>query len=85
MGLNLRFDLLMKKGDYLSLKDVAEVFDSSRKTIWKYETQGIDGFPRSVYFLGKKCWAKKMLLDYQKNKLGVAQKYTQLLPKNVRS
>ena len=85
MSGTLRFDLLMKKGDYLSLQDVAEVFGRSRVTIWKYESKGIDGFPRSVFLMGQKCWPKQSLLDYAQRKFGVAQKYTQLLPKNVRS
>ena len=85
MEFNLRLDLLTKKGDYLVVADLTEIFGCSRKTIWKYETQGIDGFPRSVYLMGKKCWPKKSILDYIDRKKQVALKYSQLVARNVRS
>ena len=56
--------LLRQKGEYLNVADMKAVFGVGQTTLWKYEKNCIDGFPRSAKICGKKLWVKKMVEDY---------------------
>lgn len=62
----INMKLLSKKGDYLDISDLMEVFGVSRTTIWRYEKNKIKGFPNSIVFFGKNFWLKRDIQKYIK-------------------